>query len=117
MKGSFKLLAQDNLIKVSILISLILIVIQAVLTFFSYQSFPPLIPLLNSQPWGSERLFNSASIFLILPIFLLVFICNNMLSAAFYKTNTLISRVLSFNCLLFIFLGVLAYVQIILLVL
>lgn len=116
MRDNLKLLFADNLIKISLLSSLILILIQVLLILIFFTKLPPLIPFLNSQPWGVERL-SSSSTTLFLPAFLIaVFFLNNFLSATFYKRNTLIARILSFNSLLFISLSVFAYIQIIFLV-
>lgn len=116
MKGSLRLIFNDNIIKNSILASIFLILAQAILIFLLFKKFPPLIPILNSQPWGTERLFSSSIVFL-LPLFLTsIFILNNFLSAIYYKKSVLIARILSFNSFLFIFLGILAYIQIIFLI-
>jgi len=112
MKGNLKLIFSDNIIKNSIFASIFLILTQTILILILFKQFPPLIPILNSQPWGTERLFSSSIVFL-LPLFLTaIFILNNSLSAIYYKKSILIARILSFNSFLFIFLGILAYIQI-----
>lgn len=116
MKGNFNLLLSDKFIKYSMLFSIILIVLQTILIGIFLSSLPPIIPILNSQPWGFARLYPSESI-LLLPLILIgVFVLNNVLSAVFFKANILISRILVFNTFLFIFLALLAFVQIIFLV-
>lgn len=116
MRGNFRLILSDNLIKISFTVSLFLIFLQVLLTVIFINHLPPLIPFLNSKEWGASRLLPSSSIILVPLAFLGVFIVNNFLSGVFYKKNTLISRLLSFNSLLFIFLGILAFIQIIFLV-
>jgi hypothetical protein len=116
MKGNFRLIFADKFIKISILTSIFLILIQVILIVLYLSSLPPLIPLLNSQPWGFSRLYPSQSILLIPPVLVTVFSLNYLLSALFYRNNILISRILVFNSLLFIFLALLAFVQIIFLV-
>jgi len=116
MRENIKLALSDNLIKISIATSSILIVTQVILTVLFVPKFPPLIPFLNSQPWGPDRLFPAAIAFLIPFSFIIIFLINNSASAIFYQKNTLAARILSFNALLFIFLGILAFVQIIFLV-
>lgn len=116
MKGSLRLLLDDNLIRISVFSSLILLFLQIALVLIIFSKLPPLIPFLNSQPWGIQRLYPSYILFLV-PVFLaIVFVLNNILSAYFYQKNTLISRILSFNSLLFIFLALMAYIQIVFLV-
>lgn len=113
MRDNLKLLFSDNLIKVCISLSLVLTLIQTVLIFIFVSRFPPLIPFLNSQPWGVARLAPAGAV-LILPAFLIgILLLNNFLGAAFYKRNTLIARLLSFNSLLFVLLTLLAFIQII----
>lgn len=116
MRGSIKLVWADNLIRISLLSSLLLMVFLSIVVVVLYSKFPPLIPLINSQPWGESRLVGSQAIF-ILPLSLfLIFLFNNFLSAFFYKKNTLVSRILSFNSLLLIIIGFIAFVEIFFLV-
>jgi hypothetical protein len=112
MKKNFSLLLADKFIKISIFASVFLIVILVILVSIFVTSFPPLIPILNSQPWGFARLYPSESILLIPPLLVTVFMFNNILSAAFYRANVLVSRILVFNSFLFILLAVLAFIQI-----
>ncbi len=116
MKGIIRLFLSDNLIKISMIASIGLIVFQSVLMFLFSSGLPPYVPFLNSQPWGEERLFPSYILYFTPLLLLSIFLINNLISARLYKKNTLISRILSFNSLLFIFLGLMAYVQIIFLV-
>ena len=116
MKEDLRHILSDNLIRISVVSSCILIMLQILLSIFFIPRFPPLIPLLNSQPWGGDRLFPPSSA-LIIPIsFIIIFLVNNLASAIFYKKNMLAARILSFNSFLFILLGILAYIQIIFLV-
>ena len=116
MKDNLNLILSDNLIKIAIFSSGFLILFQALLILLFFPKLPPLIPFLNSQPWGEERLYPANIVFLIPVLLIIIFVINNFLSAAFYKRNTLMARILSFNSLLFIFLCLLAFAQIILLV-
>ena len=116
MKDNLQPFINDNLIKTSLFSSGLLIIFQVVFIAIFSPSFPPIIPLLNSQPWGVARLYPSSYILFLVPISLIVLVANNFLSAYFYKKNTLIARILSFNASLFIFLGLLAYIQIVFLV-
>ncbi len=116
MKNNFKVLLSDNLIKISLYSSLFLIILQLVLIAFFYSKLPPLIPFLNSRPWGEERLVPTGVAFIIPVVFIVIFIINNFFASIYYKKNTLIARILSFNCLLLIMLGFIAYVRIVFLV-
>jgi len=116
MKDNLRPFINDNFIKISLFSSIVLIIVQVVFIVIFSPSLPPIIPLLNSQPWGVARLYPSSYILFLVPISLIIFAANNFLSSYFYKKNTLIARILCFNASLFIFLGLLAYIQIILLV-
>ena len=116
MRGSLSLILSDNIIRVSFYSSLVIIIAQCILILLTFNRLPPLVPFLNSQPWGVERLYASQTILFIPFVLAIVFIINNFLSLIYYKQNSLASRILSFNAFLFIILGFLAYVQIVLLV-
>ncbi len=116
MKDNFRLVLQDNLIKICLYVSISFIVIQSLLTVYFFPKLPPLTPLINSRPWGQERLVSSFLVFLIPGFFVVIFLINNLMSAFFYKQNTLVARMLSVTALLFILLGILAFLQIIFLV-
>lgn len=116
MKDNFKLLFADVIVRTSLVASLLLIFLQTALIIFFYSKLPPLIPVLNSQPWGNERLYGSGVTLLFPVVLLLILITNVIISSFYYKKHTLIARILSFNSLICIILGLLAYLQIILLV-
>lgn len=116
MRGSLNLILSDSIIKTSFYFSLGVIILTCVLILLTFSRLQPLIPFLNSQPWGPDRLYTSKAVFVIPFILAGVFLINNILSIYYYKENTLVSRILSFNAFLFIFLGFLAYIQIVLLV-
>jgi hypothetical protein len=116
MRESFRLIVSDKFIKISILFSIIFVLLQVLLIAIFLPKLPPIVPLLNSQPWGFSRLYPANAILAIPPIIILTFIVNNILSAVFYKKNVLISRILAFNSFLFIFLALVAFIQIIFLV-
>lgn len=116
MKNSLSLILADNLIRIAIYLSLVLLIVESLMVLFFFSNLPPLIPLLNSRPWGQSRLEPASSILLIPLVLIIVFLLNNFLSAVFYRKNSLIARILAFNALLFIGLGLLAIGQISLLV-
>ncbi len=116
MKGSLKTLFSDNSIKLTAIASIFLILFQGILSLVFFQKLPILVPLLNSQPWGVGRLYPSWTVLLICPLLIFTFVVNNLLSAVFYKKNTLVSRVLIFNGFLFVLLATIAFIQILFLV-
>lgn len=116
MKNNFNLLLSDKIIRLSIFVSVALIIVESFLVLFFYATLPPQIPFFNSRPWGEARLSESV-IFLFVPIILvIIFLVNNILSGAIYRKNVLIARILSFNALLFVGLCLIAVFQIMFLI-
>ena len=116
MKDNFSIIFNDNIIKISTFSSGALILFQTILIFLLFPKLPPLIPFLNSKPWGIERLYPKPMMFVLILLLIVVFIVNNLLTTMFYKKNTLLARILSFNSFIFTFLALLAFLQIFFLV-
>lgn len=114
MKENFREVIHDKLIRITSGASVVLLV-GLILTFFLFQQkLPPVVPFFNSLPWGVERLAPVSAVMLVPPVLIAIFLLNNLLTVALYKRHTLVARILSFNALLFIFLGLMAYIQIVL---
>lgn len=112
MKDKFNLVLSDQFARISLILSLMFVVPSIFLILISYTSLPPLIPFFNSMPWGEERLVDS-HVIIFLPFILLGIFVGNLLYAIFaYRKNVLVSRIILFNCFLFLLLGLLAYLQI-----
>lgn len=116
MKGSLRVVLEDNIIKSSFSAALLLIALQSILVIVFYSNLPPYIPFLNSEIWGEGRLVVKQFILLLVTALLIVFSINNGLVLNLYSKHPLLSRLLSFNTLLFVFLAFLAFIQILLLV-
>lgn len=116
MKDSFNTLISDKFIRLAFILSVILICIHSTITVLFQPNMPPVIPFFNSFPWGIERLMHAGIVMVLPPALIGVFLVNNIISLFVYKRHTLIARILSFNALLVVFLGFLAYLQIVLLV-
>ncbi|HRN96331.1 MAG TPA: hypothetical protein PLD54_02710 [Candidatus Levybacteria bacterium] len=117
MKKTINILLSDNIIKMSAGISFTVLLVCTILIAVFYTKLPPYIPFFNSLPWGTQRLFSSIGVIFLPIIFLVIILLNNALSAYLYSQHALMARMVSFNGLLFVILGFLAYVQIVLLVL
>lgn len=115
MKEKFKESLKDKVVRLALISSFIIFVVTSLMVFIMYSRLNPYIPFLNSLPWGKERLVQSTAIFILPIFFLLVIILNTVLSISFYDKHILISRILSVNAFLFVFFGLLAFIQIILL--
>lgn len=117
MKKTINTVLSDNILKLSAGMSFAVLLICTVLIAVLYNSLPPFIPFFNSLPWGTQRLFTSTALIFLPIIFLLVIIVNNVLSTYLYSKHALMARMVSFNGLLVVILGFLAYLQIVFLVL
>ncbi len=73
----------DKSILRAIQLTIILIVIQAGLIFFSFPRLPPQVPLYYSQPWGESQLTPPQSLF-VLPSISLLFMLTNIFLATFF---------------------------------
>lgn len=112
MKNKFKLILSDKFIRISLVLSLLFIVPLMVIIISTYSALPPYIPFFNSMPWGIQRLASS-SITIFLPLLLFIILLLNLIIATLiYKRYALISRIILFNCFLFLLLGLLSYLQI-----
>lgn len=116
MKNNFNFLLQDRITKLSIFSAITIFVVYIVTVTASYAMLPPVIPLFNSLPWGSARLASAYFVFVFPILFFLIFIFNNFIAGRMYKKHVLAARIFSFNSLLVVILGLIAYVQILLLV-
>lgn len=116
MKERFKKASKDSVFRFSIILSLFFVFLEVILIFLFFGKLPPFIPFFNSMPWGEARLAPPNTLIYFLCTFIAILLLNNFLSAVFYNSYPLISRILSITSLLFVFLGFLASVQIFILV-
>lgn len=100
MKGLFKKLNADRIIKLSNYFSIGILLIHLVYIIFLYNFLPPFLPLFNQMPWGEEQLGTRTEIFLPLLITVSFFLLNFFLSNWFYEKMPLVSRILSITALL-----------------
>lgn len=116
MKRAILNLFNDKLVKICLVASFFIILLITIITIVSKPFLPPYVPLFNSLPWGVDRLARPDFIYLI-PLSLgLFFFLNTFICATFYGKNALMSRILSFNSLVLSLLGLVAYVEIMLIV-
>lgn len=100
MKGLFKRVNADRIIKLSTYISLGFLLLHLVYTSLLYNFLPPFFPLFNQMPWGEERLGTKIEIFLPLLITVSFFSLNFFISFWFYEKMPLVSRILGITTLL-----------------
>lgn len=108
MKGLFKKVKADRIIKLCTYFSSGFLLIHLIYTSLFYRFLPPLLPLFNQMPWGEERLGTKIEIFLPFLVTLSFFSLNFFLTLWFYEKMPLVARILSitsvFVCVLsFIF--------------
>lgn len=116
MKEKFRKFIKDKFISFSFWSALAGVIVVAILVLVTYGSLNPYVPLLNSLPWGEERLVESKYV-LIVPISAcIIYILNSLISIILYNKYVLISRILAINALLFVMFGLLSYAHLLLLV-
>lgn len=116
MKDRIKNFSKDRFVLYSTGAAFIFFVISLILVLFSYSQLPPLVPILNSMPWGIGRLYDSSVILLLPLVMIVVIFVNTTVSLFIYRRFTLLGRIISFNSLLFCLLATLAYLQILFLI-
>lgn len=95
MKELFKNIVSDKTLALAFLINILFIIATLIFILFSYSSLPPFIPIFNQLPWGEQRLGSTITILIPVLAALLVLLINLFISAAIYKKNTLIARILA----------------------
>lgn len=100
MKGLFKKINADRIIKLSAYFSFGFLFFHIIYISFLYTFLPPFLPLFNQMPWGEERLGVKIEVFLPFLITVSFFSLNLFLSLKLYEKMPLISRILSITSLL-----------------
>lgn len=100
MKGLFKKINADKIIRLATYISFGFIFIHLIIIGVFYIFLPPVLPLFNQMPWGIERLGIKIEIFLPLFITLLFVILNISLALRIREKMPLLARILSITGLL-----------------
>jgi len=104
MNGFIKFLADDRTILFSILISLGLLFIGLVLAGLFYRNLPPLIPLFNQLPWGTDRLIGKLGLFIPILTSLGILLTNVFVTRYIYEKMPITARMLNVAGLLISFL-------------
>lgn len=103
----FKKLAaveDDNKASLPRKLSLYLILTLFLIIIFFFFRLPPQIPLLYSRPWGEQQLTSPKMLFLILGVVAAVSIINNVIYSWIRKKDELLSKIIIWFNVLFIFL-------------
>jgi hypothetical protein len=100
MKGQFRKINSDKIIRMSTYISFGLLSLQLIYILVYYFYLPPYLPLYNQMPWGEERIGHKIEIFLPIIITVSFFALNIFISLQLYEKMPLVSRVLCITSLL-----------------
>lgn len=100
MNGLTKYIKTDKILKLSIVVSGILLITEIIYTGFFFFSLPPFIPLFNQLPWGEARLGSRWQIFLPILITCGFLITNIFLINYLYEKMPLVSRIIGITTLL-----------------
>ncbi|MEK7160155.1 MAG: hypothetical protein AAB702_01605 [Patescibacteria group bacterium] len=76
-------------------ISLFLTFLTILFILFNYRNLPPLIPIFNQLPWGTQRLTEAYGIFIPVAVFGIIFVINIIFASFVYSKNPLIARIVS----------------------
>lgn len=76
-------------------ISLILTFLTIIFILLNYRNLPPLMPIFNQLPWGTQRLTETIGIFIPIIVFGIVFLINIIFASFVYSKNPLIARIVS----------------------
>ncbi len=93
--------------------NILLIIIQFVYLFWSYQNLPNQVPLYFSRPWGESWLVPVFMIFLLPSFSLIIILLNSTISLLIHQKWPLLSRLLLAFSLVFTILSTVALYQII----
>lgn len=100
MKGLFKKINADRIIKLGTYFSLGFLFLHIIYISVLYSYLPPFLPLFNQMPWGEERLGVKNEIFLPFLTTVSFFSLNLFLSMRLYEKMPLLARILSITSLL-----------------
>jgi len=98
-------------------INLILLAAQALAIVLVWRFLPPEIPFFYSRPWGKDQLASYPSIVMLPLIGLIIFFTNLVIAQLAIKEDSLIRKMLVIASLVFSFLILISFVQIIRLIL
>ncbi len=101
----------DKIIRLAMLITIGLLLLQFIYIVLNFNHIPPVIPLFNQLPWGEQRLGDKLYIFLPLLLVLGLCITNIILSSVFYERMPLISRILGVTNMLLSLLSIIFIVR------
>lgn len=116
MKEFFKEIKADKITSKAFFITFLIVLLSIIYCIAYYRQLPPLIPLYNQLPWGTERIADTYEIFIPIAIEIFIFIFNLFFSALVYKKAAILSRIFSVTSLLFavlIFLFLVRTIQIV----
>jgi hypothetical protein len=111
MKKIFKYVKSDKIIRLSMSISLALLLVETIYVGLFFMQLPQYLPLFNQMPWGEERLGSRLEIFLPIVVTLLFLIFNFFLLNKLYERMPLMSRILSITTILITALSVIFTIQ------
>lgn len=109
------MLVTDRISKLGFRLTLFLVVLQLLVILSAWRFLPPKLPLFYSRPWGEEQLTTATGLWLISGLSSIVFLVN-LVSASLAGEESLAKQILAISALIFSFLGLIALIQIVRLV-
>ena len=113
MKSFINFIRSDKIILRGTLISLALLTLHLLTLLFFYRLLPPLVPVYNQLPWGTERLGGRFELFIPFFIAAALILINIILMKLWYSKSPLLSRILGVTTLLINILAIIFSMRII----
>ncbi|MBI5044992.1 MAG: hypothetical protein HZC02_03635 [Candidatus Levybacteria bacterium] len=100
MKTYIKKLSLDKAIWWSIILSTVFLFLSILFIVFTYSLLPPVIPIFNQLPWGTERLVTKIGILIPVGFSFIYLITNIVLTHVIYERSAMLGRMLNLSSLL-----------------
>lgn len=100
MNGTIKFLSSDRTIWLCIICSLIFILLSLFFTGLFYHNLPPLIPIFNQLPWGTDRLMSKLGLLIPIAVCLGILVINAFTTRYIYEKMPITARMLNITTFL-----------------
>ena len=100
MNGLIKHLSSDKTVWWSVIFSLAILVLTLFFVLLFYRALPPVIPIFNQLPWGTERLSTKLALLLPPGVAFVILIINVFMTNLISEKLPVVARMLTITTLL-----------------
>lgn len=100
MKSYIEQLSIDKIIWWSIILSCVFLFLSVLFIIFTYSLLPPVVPIFNQLPWGTERLVTKIGILIPVGLSFLYVITNLIITHVIYEKSAVLGRMINLTSLL-----------------